>query len=100
MCGFAYTLPQVPDVPTIRELGFRGLEDFSYSTFTALFGPAGLSREFLSKLHAAVAETLSDPATVKRFADLGVEIRPSTPDELASMLDKEEKAIVPLIKRL
>jgi len=44
--------------------------------------------------------TLSDPAVVKRFADLTAETRSSTPQELAAMLDKEERLVVPLIKKL
>ena len=44
-------------------------------------------------------KTLTDPATVKRFADLTAEARPSTPEELAAMLDKEDKLVVPLIKK-
>ena len=36
----------------------------------------------------------------KRFADLTAETRPSTPQELATMLDQEEKLVVPLIKKL
>jgi hypothetical protein len=39
-------------------------------------------------------------ATLKRFADLTAEARPSTPQELADMLDKEDKLVVPMIKKL
>ena len=44
--------------------------------------------------------TLSDPAVIKKFADLTAETKSSTPQELAAMLDKEEKLVVPLIKKL
>jgi hypothetical protein len=37
---------------------------------------------------------------VKKFADLTAEAKPSTPAELAAMLDKEDKLVVPLIKKL
>ena len=43
---------------------------------------------------------LTDPAVVKRFADLTAEAQPSTPQELAAMLDKEDRMVVPLIKKL
>jgi len=37
---------------------------------------------------------------LKRFADLTAEASPSTPQELAAMLDKEDRTVVPLIKKL
>ena len=37
---------------------------------------------------------------ITRFAELGAETRASTPQELMAMLDKEERTVVPLIKKL
>ena len=93
-------VPQLPDVPTMKESGVKGLETFTFSTYTGLFAPAKLPPEILAKLNAAMVTTLTDPAVVKRFADLTAEARPSTPQELAAMLDQEEKLVVPLIKKL
>ena len=47
-----------------------------------------------------MVKVLTDPATVKRFADLTAEASPSTPQELAAMLDKEDSTVVPLLKKL
>src|SRR4249920_2785383 len=47
-------LPELPDVPTVKELGIKGLEDFTYSTYTGLFGPAKIPPEVLKKLNAAM----------------------------------------------
>jgi len=93
-------IPELPDVPTVKELGVKGLEDFTYSTYTGLFGPAKLTPAVLKKLNDAMVKVLTDPATVKRFADITAEARPSTPEELAAWLDKEDKMVVPLIKKL
>jgi tripartite-type tricarboxylate transporter receptor subunit TctC len=93
-------VPQLPDVPTMKESGVQGLETFTFSTYTGLFAPTKLPPEILAKLNAAMVTTLTDPAVVKRFADLTAETRPSTPQELAAMLDREEKLVVPLIKKL
>ena len=92
-------MAELPDVPTFRESGVPGLETFTYATYTGLFGPARMPPEVLKKLNEAMVRTLTDPATVKRFADLTAEARPSTPEELAAMLDKEDKLVVPLIKK-
>ena len=91
---------ELPDVPTVKESGIPELGDFTYSTYTGLFAPAKLPPAVLAKLHDAMVKVLIDPATLKRFADLTAEARPSTPQELADMLDKEDKLVVPMIKKL
>jgi tripartite-type tricarboxylate transporter receptor subunit TctC len=54
----------------------------------------------LARLHEATATALTDPVVAKRFTDLTAEARPSTPEELAAQLDREERTVAPLIKRL
>ena len=93
-------VPELPDVPTMKESGVKGLESFTFSTYTGLFAPAKLPPEILAKLNAAMVTVLKDPAVVQRFADLTAETSSSTPQELATMLDKEERMVVPLIKKL
>ena len=93
-------LPELPDVPTMKESGVKGLEDFTFATWTGLYGPARLPPDVLAKLNSAMVKVLADPAVIKRFADLTAEARSSTPQELAAMLAKEEATIVPLIKKL
>jgi tripartite-type tricarboxylate transporter receptor subunit TctC len=93
-------LPELPDVPTMKESGIKELSDFTYSTYTGLFGPAKMPPAVLAKLNDAMVKVLTDPATIKRFADLTAAAKPSTPQELAAMLDKEDRTVVPLIKKL
>ena len=96
----AKRLAELPDVPTMKESGVNGLSDFTFSTYTGLFGPAKMPPEVLAKLNAAMVKVLADPVVVKRFAELTAETRSSTPEELAAMLDREDRTIVPLIKKL
>ena len=93
-------VPQLPDVPTMKESGVKGLENFTFSTFTGLFGPAKMPPDVVAKLNQAMVTVLKDPAVVQRFADLTAEAYPSTPQEAAAMFDAEERAVVPLIKKL
>ncbi|HTR88160.1 MAG TPA: tripartite tricarboxylate transporter substrate binding protein [Reyranella sp.] len=93
-------VPELPDVPTVKESGVPELKDFTYNTITGLFGPARMPPEVLKKLNEAMVKVLRDPATIKRFADLTATARPSTPEELAAMFDHEDKTAVPLIKKL
>ena len=93
-------LAELPDVPTVKELGIKGLEDFTYATYTGLFGPAKMPPDVLKKLNAAMVKVMTDPVIVKKFADLTAEAKPSTPEELAALLEKEDRVVVPLIKKL
>lgn len=93
-------IPQLPDVPTMKESGVKGLENFTFSTFTGLFGPAKMPPEVVAKLNDAMVKVLKDPAVVQRFAELTAEAYPTTPQETAAMFDAEDKTVVPLIKKL
>lgn len=91
---------ELPDVPTVKESSIPELKDFTYATFTGLFGPARMPPEVVKKLNEAMVKVLSDPETIKKFADLTAEARPSTPEELRAMLDVEDRTAVPLIRKL
>jgi len=93
-------VPQLPDVPTFKESGVKGLENFTFSTFTGLFGPAKMPPDVVAKINEAMVKVLKDPAVVQRFADLTAEAYPTTPQETAAMFDAEDKMVVPLIKKL
>ena len=57
-------------------------------------------RQVLAKLNEAMVKVLTDPATVKRFADLTAEASPSTPQELAACSTRRTRTVVPLLKKL
>jgi tripartite-type tricarboxylate transporter receptor subunit TctC len=61
----------LPDVPTLDEAGVKGYEA---ATFTGLFAPAGIPKNTLEKLHAALRKALSNEAVRERFRGMGVEI--------------------------
>jgi tripartite-type tricarboxylate transporter receptor subunit TctC len=96
----AQRLPELPDVPTMKESGVAGLGDFTFSTYIGLFGPAKMPPAVLARLHDAMVKVLVDPGVVKRFAELSAETKSSTPEEFAAMLHREDETVVPLIKKL
>ena len=62
--------PLLPDVPTFKE---SGLPEYEAYTWAAILGPKGMKPELAQKLNQAIAEVMSEPATRKRFVDLGLE---------------------------
>ena len=76
----------IPDVPTMTE---SGLKNCDAGTFTALMGPAGLSREIIAMLNTAGNKTLAMPTTRDRFASVGADILGGTPAQLDTNLKQE-----------
>lgn len=67
----AKRVPQLPDTPTLDEVGVKGYEA---STFTALLGPAGMPKAVLDKLVAAHRKAMSNAAVRERYTGLGASI--------------------------
>ncbi len=75
-----------PEVPTADELGLAG---FYYGTWNGLLAPARTPVAILDKLNAAVRRGMQEPAMVKRFADLGMESQPLTPQAFGKFIEAE-----------
>lgn len=63
--------PAIPAVPTATE---AGLPDFKVETWTGLYAPKGTPPAVLAKLSEAIAKTLAEPASVKRFTGVGAAV--------------------------
>lgn len=87
-------LPQLPDVPTVTELG---LEDATVSAWTGLFAPAGIPAEVAEYLNAEITEILMDEQVVARLSDLGLRPQPGSSEELAAELEADAPMLRELI---
>ena len=77
---------RLPGVPTTGEAGYPKLNS---PFWLGVVVPAGTPPEIVTKLNAAFRETLNDPATRQRLANLGAEIKIGTPDDFKNMLARE-----------
>ncbi len=73
--------PLAPELPTMAESGVPG---FELSTWFAFFAPAGTPREIVDKIAGDMRRVLAQPDMQQRLAAIGVDIKASTPDELAA----------------
>ena len=87
--------PALPDLPTIAETGVRGYESGVWFGLTV---PAGTPREIIVKLNAAALQAARAPEFVKRMTDLGYNLIPSTPEEMAAMNRAELARWAPIVK--
>lgn len=67
----AKRLEQLPDVPTLDELGYPGMEDY---TWVGLFVPAATPRPIVEKLNAAVLKAVKNPQMKQRLDALAFEV--------------------------
>jgi tripartite-type tricarboxylate transporter receptor subunit TctC len=79
-------LDSLPDVPTLGELGFSGMEDY---TWVGLFLPAGTPREIAQKLNEAVLKAVQAPDFRQRLATAGFEPTAAPLDDTARYLRTE-----------
>ena len=84
-----------PNLPTMAE---AGLPDYELSSWFGLFVPVGVPRPIIDKLNRAVVELLRSPATRERFAPFGIDLAPSTPDELGEQMRKDIPFWIKLIR--
>ncbi len=89
-------LPQLPDVPTLRESGFA---DFSAETFTGVLAPRGTPQAVVDRLSEALRAVLAEPAVQEKFRVLGSEARGSTPRQFTQYLTQEDQRWTPIIRQ-
>ena len=79
-------LEAAPDIPTVDEQGLKG---FEATPWFGIAARAGTSRDIVEKLSAEIAVGLKEPETQKKFFNLGVELRGTTPEEFAGTIRVE-----------
>jgi tripartite-type tricarboxylate transporter receptor subunit TctC len=76
----------LPDVPSVQEAGVPG---FDVVTWNGLFVPAKTPTDVIALLNAETRAVLAEGELGRRFLDLGLEPRPSTPAELGALMASE-----------
>lgn len=62
-------LAQFPNVPTFGEAGMPG---FTFNSWFALVGPAGMPKEIVARLNTEITKALADPTTRDKLVALGI----------------------------
>jgi tripartite-type tricarboxylate transporter receptor subunit TctC len=87
----------MPNVPTLAETGFPGLE---FSQWYALFARAGTPEDTISKLNKAAKNTIERPEVKQAMSTQGAEAAYSTPEQLAAFSQAEIKRFGEIVRRL
>ena len=79
--------PQMPDVPTMDELGLKG---FEVSSWQGILAPAGTPKAIVERLYQETAKALKAPEVIERLATQGGnELVGSTPAQYAEVIKSE-----------
>jgi tripartite-type tricarboxylate transporter receptor subunit TctC len=77
---------QIPDVPTLEELG---LKNFDAMQWYGVVGPAGMPRDVVAKLNTALNQVLAAPDLRERLAGEAVEPMPMSPEAFGTYYRKD-----------
>jgi tripartite-type tricarboxylate transporter receptor subunit TctC len=89
--------PRVPEVPTMAEAGFPGID------FTAWFGlvaPAGTPADIVRKLNDEFVRAARTPELVGRLDQQGIEAKAGSPDSFAALMSADAERIGKVIKSI
>lgn len=77
---------QLPGVPTVNEQGFPEL---GMSVWYAMYAPRGTPLNVVETLNASIGRVLAMPDVQDRLTQLGHDAAPSSPEELARMIQAD-----------
>ena len=91
----ATRVKQLPDVPTIAELGIAG---YDAESWWGLLAPAKTSPEIVARMNAAMAKALQDPRVKQNLTEQGVDYVLSSPDAFGTFIADEVARWAKVIK--
>ncbi len=88
--------PQLPDVATMEELGYKG---FEVSSWQGVIAPGGSPKAVVDRLYRETVKALKMPDVIERLATQGGnELIGSTPDQYAQLIKDEIVKYAKIIK--
>jgi tripartite-type tricarboxylate transporter receptor subunit TctC len=90
-------MPEFPDVPTLKDLGYP---DLAVTTWFGFAAPAGLPSTIALRMNEEIGNALDAPAVKDRLIAEGFELERMSPEELTAFVRDGLAKWGPLAKRL
>jgi tripartite-type tricarboxylate transporter receptor subunit TctC len=78
--------PLAPEVPTLDELGYKGID---VEMWYAFYAPKGTPPAVLARLNADLRAVLSQPDVKAQFEKVGLDVASSSPEELYALMQRD-----------
>lgn len=88
--------PAFPELPTIAEAGVPG---YLAPTWTGVIAPAGVPRQIVDKLNAAINKALKSESFKEKFAKIGDEPAGGTPEDFAATIKADSAKWSGVVRR-
>ncbi|WP_083228969.1 Bug family tripartite tricarboxylate transporter substrate binding protein [Bordetella sp. H567] len=90
----AQRTPLLPELPTVAEAGVPG---YDYASWIGLVAPKGVPDAVVDKVSTQLRALLQDPATLKRFADQGIDPMFMGPEEMARYMAQDYQRMAKVV---
>jgi len=87
--------PGLPDVPTLREVGFA---DFPGNAWAGIMAPPQTPPHIIAKLNTTINDILHSPEAKASLARLNVLLRPGSPREFSQFIDEQTPKWADMVK--
>jgi tripartite-type tricarboxylate transporter receptor subunit TctC len=71
-----------PALPNLKTADAQGVKNFDAVSWNAIYAKTGTPPAIIAALNKAIGEVIADPVVKKKFLDLGVDAKASTPAEI------------------
>jgi tripartite-type tricarboxylate transporter receptor subunit TctC len=88
--------PNAPDVPTLDELGFKGVD---VEMWYAFYAPKGTPPAVVARLNAEMRAILADPEVKASFDKVGLDVASSSPDDLMTLMKRDNPRWLEVIRK-
>jgi tripartite-type tricarboxylate transporter receptor subunit TctC len=85
-----------PNLPSFGELGVKNFSDESWYGFLA---PTGTPKDVITKLNTEFRSILGKPDIRAQLEKIGLDVRPSTPEEMGKQIQQEFTTFADIIKK-
>jgi tripartite-type tricarboxylate transporter receptor subunit TctC len=95
-CFSAKRAASMPDVPTLKELGY----DVEFSIWVGLFAPKGTPDQVIKRLRADIKQAVAAPAFGKAIANVGDVVAYLDQPDFAKFWDEDAKRVEAAVKSI
>jgi tripartite-type tricarboxylate transporter receptor subunit TctC len=89
-------LNELPEVPSVKELGYA---DSDLPTWLGFLAPLGTPRPIIDKWNLAIQKGLSDPGVKSQFEKVAITLDYKAAEKLADVMEREDRVLSEWVKK-